>query len=71
MFALSQLRTMARLGREASIVSLLCLFVVLLQCLFFAEEHAEPPVTARTSIVGDSVLLRKFSSFASIGFAMG
>ena len=71
MFALSQLRTMARLGREASIVSLLCLFVVLVQCLVFAQKHEEPPATARTSVVGDSLVLRKFSALASIGFAMG
>ena len=71
MFALAQLRTMSQLGREASIISLLCLFVVLIQCLVALQEHAEPPITARTSVVGDSVLLRKFSALASIGFAMG
>lgn len=71
MFAVSQLRTMARLGREASVISLACLLVVVVQCLVSAEEHAEPAKTARTSVVGDSVLLRKFSAFASIGFAMG
>lgn len=71
MFSLSQLKTMARLGREASIVSLLCLFIVLVQCLFSVEHGGDPPKTARTSVVGDSVLLRKFSALASIGFAMG
>eukprot|EP00977_Amphora_coffeiformis_P014072 scaffold3849_cov179-Amphora_coffeaeformis.AAC.10 len=71
MFAVSQLRTMASLGREASIISLVCLFIVLVQCLVSAEEHAEPAKTARTSVVGESVLLRKFSALASIGFAMG
>ena len=71
MFAVSQLRTMASLGREASIISLACLFIVLVQCLVSIEEHAEPAKTARSSVVGDSVSLRKFSALASIGFAIG
>ena len=71
MFAVSQLRTMASLGREASIISLACLFVVLVQCLVSTEEHAAPAKTARTSVVGDSMVLRKFSALASIGFAIG
>lgn len=71
MFAVCQLRTMAMLGREASIISLACLFVVLVQCLIASAEHEPLAKTARTSVVGGSVLFRKFSALASIGFAMG
>lgn len=71
MFAVCQLRTMAKLGREASIISLGCLFIVLIQCLIASSEHGEPPKTASTSVIGGSMLFRKFSALASIGFAMG
>ena len=43
MFAVAQLRTMARLGRTASIVSLLALLVVVIQCLVAARSSDQPP----------------------------
>jgi len=41
MFAVSQLRTMARLGRAASIVSLSALAIVVGQCLYFCRLAAQ------------------------------
>ena len=41
MFAVSQLRTMARLGRAASIVSLSALAIVVGQCLYFCRLASE------------------------------
>jgi amino acid permease len=74
MFALSQLRTMAMLGREASAISLACLFIVLVQCLVASVNHEEPAITdttTATELASDSSILRKFSALASIGFACG
>lgn len=42
MFAVAQLRTMARLGRTASIVSLGALLVVVIQCLVAVRSHPRP-----------------------------
>ena len=42
MFAVAQLRTMARLGRTASIVSLMALLVVVIQCLVAARSYHPP-----------------------------
>jgi hypothetical protein len=64
MFGVSQLSTMAKLGRSASIISLLCLLVVVIQCLVALERNGAPPPTQFTA-------LRKSSATASIGFAMG
>lgn len=66
MFAVSQLRTMANLGRSASIISLIALAIVVVQCLVAQhtnprnEKAYVPPTEAVT-------LLRQFSSIASIG----
>eukprot|EP00977_Amphora_coffeiformis_P023612 scaffold13793_cov165-Amphora_coffeaeformis.AAC.4 len=43
MFVVAQLRTMARLGRTASIVSLLALLVVVIQCLVAARSSYHNP----------------------------
>ena len=38
MFAISQLRTMANLGRAVSVVSLAALFIVVVQCLYYGNN---------------------------------
>ena len=66
MFAVSQLRTMANLGRSAPFVSLIALAVVVAQCLVAQhtnhrnEKAYVPPTEAVT-------LLRQFSSITGIG----
>jgi len=79
MFAVSQLRTMANLGRTASIISLSCLLIVILQCIYYSKHDGTPsgedkvarPLT--TDFIGSDKFnqLRKLSSMGSIGFAMG
>ncbi|KAG7364292.1 transmembrane amino acid transporter [Nitzschia inconspicua] len=79
MFAVSQLRTMARLGRSASTVSLTALGIVVAQCLYSTKHTADEvlqvlPVnnTDNNENNGETInLLRKFSSMGSIGFAVG
>jgi hypothetical protein len=49
MYAVSQLRTMAHLGRTASVISLLALAIVVIQCLVAArqqQQQHETPLTA-------------------------
>lgn len=67
MFAVAQLRTMANLGRSASLISLGALFIVVAQCLFSLErsEIVVPPPSTKSTIWA------KFSAVASIGFAVG
>ena len=72
MFGVSQLRTMARLGKTASILSLTALFIVVIQCLValhLQNKNGTIPETA--SPPEEHSLLRKFSAFGSIGFAVG
>ena len=74
MFAVSQLRTMARLGRTASLLSLLSLGVVVAQCLYFSrlDLEAKNDVEEYDDEVGGlRLLLRQFSALGSIGFAVG
>jgi hypothetical protein len=68
MFAVSQLRTMAKLGRSASIVSLTALFIVVIQCMVALMRRQDGPPPALPDTDG---LLPKFSAIASIGFAVG
>jgi len=74
MFAVSQLRTMARLGRTASSVSLMALAVVVAQCLYFARTNVDANNYADNNedgIVGVRLVLRQLSALGSIGFAVG
>lgn len=74
MFALSQLRTMSRLGRSATIVSLFSLAVVVAQCLYFSHSTVEAnnDVMEYDNNVGElRLLLRQLSALGSIGFAVG
>jgi amino acid permease len=72
MFAVSQLRTMAKLGRSASIISLLALFIVVLQCLYYVNQDWSPDKAPQHDEGSDdSSLLRKLSAMGSIGFAVG
>lgn len=83
MFAVSQTRTMARLGRSASFVSLTALLVVILQCLWEVRQEQRrfpivPPAilsTEPTSVPNSESpfmqQLRKLSALGSIGFAVG
>ncbi len=76
MFGLSQVRTMANLGRGISAVSLSALFIVVIQCLYALrgslsdddEEAASQEVLYSTDF---EKTLAKMSSVASIGFAVG
>ena len=75
MFALSQLRTMANLGRSVSAVSLVALLVVVVQCLLSLEDGEEVANNAvveeelieYSSYTSAEVALAKMSSMASIG----
>lgn len=72
MFAVSQLRTMANLGRNVSIISLLALFLVVIQCLISLEHAQDPiPIQPSPSWITAGLVLSKFSALASIGFAVG
>jgi len=77
MLLVSQLRTMARLGRVASIVSLMALLIVILQCLWeLHHTNGEGDVVRNNKLSEDRegsflTLLRKLSALGSIGFACG
>jgi len=82
MFALSQLRTMAHLGRSVSAASLLALLIVVIQCLYalrgderyddsYANEQEYDTTTTYTIQSTTERVLSKMSSLASIGFAVG
>lgn len=84
MWGVSQLRTMARLGRTASGLSLLALLVVVVQCLWAIHNRAPMhgmDVTNTTTVdfastsnrtsTNTATWLRKFSALGSIGFAVG
>jgi len=70
MFALAQMRTMAKLGRWATIVSLTALLIVVIQCLI-ATNHPHNSREAEQIEVVEDGILRKFASLSSIGFAVG
>eukprot|EP00978_Attheya_sp_CCMP212_P032373 scaffold126150_cov60-Attheya_sp.AAC.9 len=77
MFALSQLRTMSKLGRSASIISLTALFIVVVQCLMGIQENTNSDQTSDSSTTVESEenkspsLLRQLAAISSIGFAVG
>lgn len=77
-------RTMAKLGRTASIVSLAALLVVVLQCLWEVQQQRQRnfpiilppaiPTAAAAAAVPEIPMLqflRKLSALGSIGFAVG
>jgi amino acid permease len=74
MLGVSQLRTMARLGRTASLLSLFALLVVVAQCLYAIHDPPSSWLHPDVSIPATSTVtswLRKFSALGSIGFAVG
>lgn len=75
MFALSQIRTMANLGKSATVISLTSLGIVVVQCLLAHNNNTATEEEENTSNYvppPESVtLLRQLSSIASIGFAVG
>lgn len=79
MFALSQVRTMANLGRSISAISLAALFIVVIQCLYAlrgsssgdAEEDDEGQEEEQLYSTSFDQTLAKMSSVAAIGFAVG
>ena len=76
MFGLSQLRTMAKLGHSVTAISLICLVVVVFQCLLATTrgeegQHALEDTVDLQEASMEASLLRKLSAFASIGFAVG
>ena len=79
MFAISQLRTMATLGRSASVISLLSLAIVVVQCLTAIQMGNERFSYANTqkedaNVEGDTMwqsLVSQLAALSSIGFAVG
>ena len=73
MFLVSQMRTMATLGRAASIISLLALAVVVVQCLWEVHQQEEQGVLYQDApaVEAPVPVLRQLSSLGGIGFAMG
>jgi amino acid permease len=79
MFAISQLRTMAMLGRSASVISLLALAVVVVQCLteiqmgndrFSYENNQQEDANVENDTMWQS-LVSQLAALSSIGFAVG
>jgi hypothetical protein len=55
-----------------SIVSLLALFLVVIQCLISLGHARDPiPIQPSPSLITAGLVLSKFSALASIGFAVG
>eukprot|EP00984_Skeletonema_dohrnii_P038796 scaffold42467_cov161-Skeletonema_dohrnii-CCMP3373.AAC.5 len=78
MFGLSQVRTMANLGRSISAVSLAALFIVVVQCLYalrgsyyYSEDDEEAAAQEEVYSTDFQRTLAKMSAVASIGFAVG
>jgi hypothetical protein len=71
MFVVSQSRTMARLGRTASILSLSALFIVVVQCIIAAQTQQQDPEQPQVLVESGHSTLRKLSALGSIGFAVG
>jgi len=86
MFCVSQMRTMATLGRTASVVSLLALAIVVTQCLVaikMGESRYEDSITTAEEVAEVQEqemevvtsfmqsLMRQLAALASIGFAVG
>ncbi|KAL3937823.1 MAG: hypothetical protein SGBAC_007151 [Bacillariaceae sp.] len=72
MFGLAQMRTMDRLGRSTSVVSLLAMFIVIGQCIYFSRiQPAETAVESMDAVPVDPTIFDKLSSMGSIGFAVG
>lgn len=80
MFGICQFRTMALLGRNVSMASLLAMMIVLGQCLF----HHRTTLSSSTTTTEENVVIveeeeiptetsiwAQFSALASIGFAVG
>lgn len=75
MFIVSQSRTMAKLGKAASYVSLSALLIVVVQCLWATQQNHDGIEESRrlepSNDATEFSLLRKLSAFGSIGFAVG
>ncbi|KAL3920380.1 MAG: hypothetical protein SGILL_003292 [Bacillariaceae sp.] len=79
MFAVCQMKTMARLGRSASAISLTALGIVVAQCLYFSNHSESAHDDGQLESENDDMdsgfslnnLLRQFSAMGSIGFAVG
>ena len=79
MLALSQIRTMANLGRSVSVASLLALLIVVIQCLYSLQgadkdgsnEIMEEEEEEYAALATGEVALARMSSLAAIHFAVG
>jgi amino acid permease len=86
MYALAQLRTMANLGRSASVISLTALFIVVGICLASIEQgelgidegedyedngEANEDLASSESTTTSPSISRQLAAIASIGFAVG
>ena len=72
MYGFSQIRTMAKLGRAATVISLASLFVVVFQCLWAVHMNKTETYVEASSedFDRDTGVLRKLSALGSIGFAV-
>ena len=71
MFAVAQIRTMAKLGRTATMVSLAALLIVLVQCVIANERQKSLTPTHTEEPREEASILRKLAAMGSIGFATG
>ena len=87
MVGVAQIRTMAKLGRAASWISLAALAIVVVQCLYHAHRGDEPFSTVQEQEATDTTLSvipgaslatnttitfwKKLAALGSIGFAVG
>jgi len=71
MFLVSQLRTMANLGRSVSAISLLTLAVVVVQCLLSVERADYRSLENNDTTNVWTSMMRQFAALSSIGFAVG
>jgi len=81
MFAICQFRTMALLGKNVSMASLVAMMIVLGQCLFHhgISHPGDAPTTTNHTLLPvvvdevptNSTIWSQFSALASIGFAVG
>jgi amino acid permease len=71
MFAICQLKTMANIGRKVSVVSLIAMLVVLLQCLFHHRTGSAAVSEEEREEDENQSIWQKLSALASIAFAVG
>eukprot|EP00980_Cylindrotheca_fusiformis_P012016 scaffold2844_cov123-Cylindrotheca_fusiformis.AAC.9 len=71
MFAICQLKTMANIGRTVSLVSLLAMLIVLVQCLWHHRIESSAISEEEREEDENQSIWQKLSALASIAFAVG